>query len=190
MVKCIAGHIACLMQWFFSQEMLVSIQKPDPNQPKTNQYIYKLSYVKRIRGRNETYRLEYKQFSDIDFREIPENVKQIFGRFVEYTFDIPELGEKVLFRCPNAGGLLDEKIYYARKYCILKTLLLAGKPITDPEYKDITLEECERFYQKFKRAILALIRGLYKRRFPELSSEELEAKSMEALKKRIDKCTN
>lgn len=191
-VKCISGHIACLIQWFFNiegKEMIVSIQNPDPAQPKTNQYIYKLAYIKTTRG-SSRYRLEYKQFSDIDFREIPENVKQIFGRSVEYIFDIPELEEKVVFRCPNAGGLLDEKIYYAKKYYILKKMLLAGKPITDPEYKDVTIEEAERIHEKFRRAILALIRGLYKRRFPELSSEELEIKSMEALRKRVDKIAN
>ncbi len=191
MVKRISGHIACLIQWFFNNEgenMLVSVQTPDTNAntnvnaKKTNQYIYKLAYVKSSQGSSK-----YKQFSDIDFREIPENVKRLFGRFVEYTFDIPELEEKVLFRCPNAGGLLDEKIYYAKKYYILKNLLVQGKPITDPEYKDVTIEEAERIHEKFRRAIIALIRGLYKRRFPELSAEELEEKSNQALKKRVDK---
>lgn len=186
-VKRISGHIACLIQWFFNNEgenMLVSVQTPDTNAKKTNQYIYKLAYVKSSQGSSK-----YKQFSDIDFREIPENVKRLFGRFVEYTFDIPELEEKVLFRCPNAGGLLDEKIYYAKKYYILKNLLVQGKPITDPEYKDVTIEEAERIHEKFRRAIIALIRGLYKRRFPELSAEELEEKSNQALKKRVDKFT-
>jgi hypothetical protein len=82
---------------------------------------------------------------------------------------------------------LDEKIFYIKKYFNFKDQLNAGQKITDPQYSNITIADCDRFIEKFRKAVLSLIFGLYKRRFPELSKEELEIKAIEGLKKRLTK---
>ncbi len=190
MVSYVAGHIAYLIQWFLGsassgmQRQTISVQAPDPNKPKVNQHIYKLSYIKTSAGSG---RVEYKQFADIDFKEIPSEVKDFFVKATEFTFDIPEIDETVMFRCPNLASLLDEKIHYVIKYFKYRDLIVQNKKIPDAEYENITLEDCNRFIDKFRKAVLALIAGLYKRRFPELSKEEIDKKALEGLKKRIDK---
>jgi len=59
---------------------------------------------------------------------------------------------------------LDEKVYYYAKYMEIKNLLTQNKPITNPEYKTTTIPDCERFLEKFKRAILPLNKGLQRQR--------------------------
>ena len=95
-----------------------------------------------------------------------------FDTATDYSFFISELNTKVLFRCPNLGALLDEKVYYYAKYMELKNLLTQHKPITEPEYKTTTIPDCERFLEKFKRAILPLNKGLQRQRGKQVAAEK------------------
>ena len=45
---------------------------------------------------------------------------------------------------------------------------------TDEEYKNLTIDECNRILDKFKRAILVLNNGLQKNRFPDLAEDKME----------------
>ena len=57
-------------------------------------------------------------------------------------------------------GKLNEKIYYYVKYFNFKQILQNKKIITEDGYQKITIDDCERFLEKFKRAILVMNKGL------------------------------
>jgi len=192
-IKSLSGHLAYLMRWFLNNpetQYVVSVLEPNPTNLRANPFIFKLSYVKtsqRFNPRTKTMVADFKQFSDIDFKDIPQNVKPFFDNYREYPFNIEELGEKVLFRCPNIGSLLDEKIYYYSKYFGFKKMLQERKPITEPGYERLNIIECDRYLDKFKRAILSMNAGLQKQRNPGIMPEELLIKEMNSIKNRLDK---
>jgi len=180
-VQNIAGHVAYLVQWFLNFDKFdISVMSPNPSNPKSNPFIYKLSYIKFSPK-------SFKQFSDIDFKEIPEILKEYFEKStVEYEFDISELGEKVLFRCPNIGAIIDEKLYYYIKYFRFKKMLESGLKIDEEGYERLDVEECTRILDKFKRAIKALNQGLQKQRSTkELTRDELISKEKSFINNRL-----
>jgi hypothetical protein len=190
-VKNLSGHLAYLIRWFLNTpetQYKVSVQPPNPSNTRANPFIFKLSYLK-VRQRSD-YRKQimvddFKQFSDIDFKETPVNIKPYFEKSIDYKFFISELNQSVLFRCPNIGSLLDEKIYYYTKYSEFKKLLEERKPITEEGYEKITIIDCERFIEKFKRGILAMNKGLQKQRNPETLPDELLEKERNSIKTRL-----
>ena len=192
-VKNLSGHIAYLVRWFLNTpetQYSVSVQSPNPANTRANPFIFKLSYIKATKKydfRRNAMVDDFKQFSDIDFKEIPQTIKTFFEKSKEYTFYISELDENVLFRCPNIGALLDEKIYYYLKYTEFKQLLEERKSITEEGYEKLTLFECDRFLDKFKRAILALNKGLQKQRFRGILPDELLEKERNSIINRLDK---
>ena len=192
-VKNLSGHVSYLVRWFLNTpetQYKVSVQAPNPENTKANPFIFKLSYVKVIQKRDYRRQImvdDFRQFSDIDFKEIPQTIKNFFEKSKEYSFFISELNEKVLFRCPNIGALLDEKIYYYAKYTTFKNLLQENKPIPEEGYERLTSFECDRFLEKFKRAILALNKGLQKQRFTGILPDELLIKEKGSIKKRLNK---
>ena len=133
---------------------------------------------------------DFRPISDIDFKEMPQNIKELFGRTNDYKFYIPELEQNILFKCPNTGSLLDDKIYYYIKYIQFKQLLEQNKPVVEPEFERITIPECIRILDKFKRAILALNHSLQKKRFPMLQQNELLEKEKMSIMTRLDKIGN
>ena len=186
-IKNLSGHIAFLIKWFLhipNSPFNISILEPNPENKRTNPYIYKLSYLKQTKKRDYKRQImvdDFKPFSDIDFKETPEPIKPFFDTSTEYVFTITELNTKVLFKCPNLGALLDEKLYYYAKY---KKIIQENKPI--PE-EGLTIEECERLLEKFKRSILAMNKGLQQQRFGELSKEELRNKQIKSIENRLEK---
>jgi hypothetical protein len=105
----------------------------------------------------------------------------------EYKFYISELNQNIIFRCPNLGSILDEKIYYYAKYSELKKLLQEKKPITEEGYQQITIYDCERFLEKFKRAILAMNKGLQKQRKQKYDDDELLEREKNSINTRLTK---
>ena len=135
---------------------------------------------------------DFKQFSDIDFKEMPSNIKTYFeDDSKEYKFEISlsenDPKQHIMFRCPNLGSLLDEKIYYYAKYSNFKQLLQGQKPVTEDGYQKITIPECDRFLEKFKRAILAMNMGLQKQRKQQYDSTELLERAKNSIKIRLGK---
>lgn len=195
-VKNLAGHIAYLVKWFINNlenKFVISVQAPNPENIRANPFIYKISYVKVNQRRD--YRLQrmvddFKPISDIDFKDMPQNIRELFGKTNDYSFYIPELEQNILFKCPNTGSLLDDKIFYYIKYIQFKQLLEQKKPVVEPGFEKITIPECIRILDKFKRAILALNHSLQKKRFPMLGQEELLAKEKTSIMTRVDKISN
>jgi hypothetical protein len=177
-VKNLAGHISYLIKWFLQSpetKYNISVLPPNPANIRANPFIFKLSYVKESKKYDHRKNMmidDFRQFSDVDFKKVPEDVMKHFDTATDYSFFISELNTKVLFRCPNLGALLDEKVYYYAKYMELKNLLTQHKPITEPEYKTTTIPECERFLEKFKRAILPLNKGLQRQRGKQVAAEK------------------
>jgi hypothetical protein len=177
-VKNLAGHISYLIKWFLQSpetKYNISVLPPNPANIRANPFIFKLSYVKESKKYDHRKNMmidDFRQFSDVDFKKVPEDVMKHFDTATDYSFFISELNTKVLFRCPNLGALLDEKVYYYAKYMELKNLLTQHKPITDPEYKTTTIPDCERFLEKFKRAILPLNKGLQRQRGKQVAAEK------------------
>ena len=192
-VKNLSGQLAYLVRWFLNTpetQYKVSVQVPNPENTRANPFIFKLSYVKVIQKRDYRKQMmvdDFKQFSDIDFKDVPQNIKLFFEKSKEYKFYIDELNQNVLFRCPNIGSLLDEKIYYYSKYTEFKNLLEERKPITEEGYENLTYIDCDRFLEKFKRAILAMNKGLQKQRFPGILPDELLIKERSSIINRLDK---
>lgn len=177
-VKNLAGHISYLIKWFLQSpetKYNISVLPPNPANMRANPFIFKLSYVKDAKKYDHRKNMmidDFRQFSDVDFKKVPQDIMKHFDTATDYSFVISELHTKVLFRCPNLGALLDEKVYYYAKYTELKNLLTQNKPITDPEYKTTTIPDCERFLEKFKRAILPLNKGLQKQRGKQVTAEK------------------
>lgn len=192
-MKNLAGHIVYLVKWFINNpenQFVISVQAPNPQNARANPFIFKLSYLKTIKRRDYAQQRmvdEFKPLSDVDFKEMPENIRELFGKTNDYIFYIPELEQRILFKCPNIGSLLDDKIYYYIKYTQIKQLLEEKKPVVEPGYERITIPECIRILLKFKRAILALNHGLQKKRFSMLQEEELIEKEKLSIMTRLDK---
>jgi len=190
-VKNLSGHLAYLIRWFLNTpetQYKVSVQVPNPSNTRANPFIFKLSYVKVLKKQDFRRQImvdDFKQFSDIDFKETPIIVRPYFEKSIDFTFFISELNQTLLFRCPNIGSLLDEKIYYYTKYLEFKKLLEERKPITEEGYEKLTIIDCDRFLDKFKRAILAMNKGLQKQRFPEILPDELSEKERNSIKTRL-----
>jgi hypothetical protein len=190
-IKNLSGHLAYLIRWFLNTsetQYNVSVQVPNLSNVRANPFIFKLSYLKVTKKRNYKNEMvdDFKQFSDIDFKETPESVKQYFENSIAYKFFISELNQTVLFRCPNLGSLLNEKLYYYAKYFKFKKMLEEKKPIQETEYKNLTVIECDRLMEKFERAILAMNEGLQKRRASGLSPDELLKKERSYITSRLD----
>jgi hypothetical protein len=192
-VKNLSGHLAYLIRWFLNTpetQYKVSVQAPNPSNTRANPFIFKLSYLKIKQKQDFRKQImvdDFKQFSDIDFKETPTNIKPYFERSIDFKFFISELNETVLFRCPNIGSLLDEKIYYYAKYFQFKKQLEERKPITEEEYETLTIIDCDRFLDKFKKAIIAMNKVLQKQRFPGILPDELLEKERNSIKTRLTK---
>ena len=191
-VKNLSGHLAYLIRWFLNTpetQYKVSVQAPNPLNTRANPFIFKLSYSKVTQKRDYRRQLmvdDFKQFSDIDFKETPTSVKLYFENSIAYTFFISELNQTLLFRCPNIGSLLNEKLYYYYKYFQFKKLLEERTPITEEGYENVTITDCDRFMDKFARAILAMNKGLQKKRNLGILPDELLEKEKTSIKSRLD----
>jgi hypothetical protein len=191
LVKNLSGHITYLVKWFLKIKLPqtpglvreniidISVLRPNPNNPRSNPFIFKLSYIQQIGG--------FKPISDIDFKEIPENIKPFFEKSVNYQFLISELDERVTFTCPNIVALLEEKLYYYALYTEFKSLLLERQPIRKSGYETLTVDECNRLLDKFSRAIVSLNKGLQMQRFPSASISELHEKESRFVLNRLEK---
>lgn len=197
-VKSLSGNIAYLIKWFLNNIELnfdISILEPPPKEDqgksRNNPYIYKLSYIKSTKRYDYRKRQEipdFKPFSDIDFKEPPEDLKQFFDKTATYTFKIKELDDnEISFTCPNIGSLLDEKIYYYTKYTNYLNKIKNRIQITEHGYEYLDESECIRLLDKFSRAILALNRFLQKNRFPDLSDDKLLDKEKKSIINRLKK---
>jgi hypothetical protein len=104
--------------------------------------------------------------ADIDFKNLTEPIGVFFENVVNYPFFIPELNTHVLFTCPDIESILNEKIYFYIKYTGFLEILKTRNPITEIGYTNLDIRECYRILDKFKRAILAINKGILKQLEP------------------------
>ena len=196
MIKNFAGHLAYLIRWFLTIPETgynISVLVPNPSNTRANPYIFKLSYIKSVKRYDHRKQMqidEYKQFSDIDFKELPENIVTYFENDPrEFGFEISlssDTKQNLLFICPNLGAILNEKIYYYTKYFNFKKLLQNKKQITEDGYQTLTIDECQRILDKFTRAILAINRGLLLQRAHQKHGSDITSLERKSIKKRLD----
>ena len=134
MVDNISGHLALLIRWLlpFYTTVLPPGKNPD---------VYKVSFIKSDRS--------FKAFSDIDLKQIDP----LDPYFKEYSVThgyIDALREDVRFKRPVLEKILEEKIFYYKKYKKLLGQIQQGKEV------DVDAKTCDHFMKKFKRAILAI----------------------------------
>jgi hypothetical protein len=150
-IKRVAGHLASLMKWFVELEKTqcnLSIQAP--NDKDANPDLYKVSYILTgVKGPRKVFRA----FSDIDFKEIPPDDNPYYTHLSDFTYHMDRLGD-IFYLYANLESMLDEKLFYYAKFEELSHLnkIEPGQ----------TPDECRRFMDKFKRAILALNHALQK----------------------------
>jgi hypothetical protein len=65
-------------------------------------------------------------------------------------------------------------------------LLEERTPITEEGYENVTIIDCDRFMDKFARAILAMNKGLQKKRNLGILPDELLEKERNSIKSRLD----
>jgi hypothetical protein len=196
MIKNFAGHLAYLIRWFLTIPETgynISVLVPNPSNTRANPYIFKLSYIKSVKRYDPRKQMQiddYKQFSDIDFKELPENIVTYFENDPrEFGFEISlssDTKQNLLFICPNLGAILNEKIYYYTKYFNFKKLLQNKKSITEDGYQTLTVDECQRILDKFTRAILAINRGLLLQRAHQKQGSDITSLERKSIKKRLD----
>jgi hypothetical protein len=135
MIDNISGHLALLIQWLLPFK--VSVQPPGRNPT-----VYKVSYVSQYGS--------MRAFSDVDFKQV--DVLDPFFKETYMSFPyIHELQEKAMFRRPTIEKVLEEKIFYYKKYeSILKQL---NEGI---EVEGVNKGTCDFFMKKFGRAIMAI----------------------------------
>ena len=205
-IKNLAGHFAYLIRWFLNipehepdPGYKVSVQVPNPINTRANQYIFKLSYIKSLKRYDFKKQMlidDYKQFLDIDFKEVSRDMISYFqDDLKKYNFEISlssDTKQNLLFICPNLGSLLNEKIYYYVKYFKFKQILQNKQIIREDGYQTITIDDCDRFLEKFKRAILVMNKGLQiQRQQPKEKQNQILhydtlASEKESIKKRVN----
>lgn len=134
MVDNISGHLALLIRWLlpFYTTVLPPGKNPD---------VYKVSFIKSDRS--------FKAFSDIDLKQIdPQD--PFFKEYYSSDHHIDALHEDVRFKRPVLEKILEEKIFYYKKYKKLLGQIQQGKEV------DVDAKTCDHFMKKFKRAIHAI----------------------------------
>jgi hypothetical protein len=134
MVDNISGHLALLIRWLlpFYTTVLPPGKNPD---------VYKVSFIKSDRS--------FKAFSDIDLKQI-DPLDPYFKEYSVTYHHIDALQEDARFKRPVLEKILEEKIFYYRKYKKLLADIKPGKEV------DVDAKTCDHFMKKFKRAILAI----------------------------------
>ena len=171
-IKNLSAHLASLLAWFIEiPDIQCRVSILPPEKSKGNPDIYKLAYPFRAAH-------ALKAFSDIDFKEIPEDMKVYYSKCIQYSepIDHEYLDYDVTFTCPNITSMLNEKIFYYTKFLILSYL---------EEREGYTLDQCILFMDKFKRAILALNLGLQTDLHPKLQMPALRQLEIDYLLSRL-----
>jgi hypothetical protein len=162
----VAGHLAQLIKWFIEMPQFgafVSIQEPDEYNPRSNHYIYKLSFE----GKFGSEVRKFKALMDIDFKEIPQEIYFIYDKPHKSRVEIEALHQELLYVSPNIDSLLNEKLFYYIKYFKYLSKIERGMVVTEKHQgrlKEITHADCIHFMKKFSPAILVLTEGIEKTR--------------------------
>jgi hypothetical protein len=107
----------------------------------------------------------YKALADIDFKELPPQIKPYFENTIKFPITAARWGLDLLFECPTINAILDEKIYYLIIYDqILDVSILQNNTIQ--------INDSNFHLTKIYKALNALIAGIVISN-PKLSGHEL-----------------
>ena len=137
----LAAHISFLIKWFLEGAINISLELPNTNVKTLGKDIIKISYLG-FSGR-------YKALCDVGFGKTSEIVRPYFEHPQVFKMHNDELGEDLMFRCPNIDAILDEKLYYYLKFIQLRDIINQGSTIQEEGYEDMNVETLNFFIQKF-----------------------------------------
>jgi hypothetical protein len=175
-IRNLSSHIGYLIKWFLNSQDLQPriMDKISVSLENRNPDIVKLSYVKMNMKYNHKKKImekDYKQFTDIDFKQLPDTIKIYFDDLSSYPYTIQELNTNVLFVTPCLESIINEKLYYYIKFTIYEDYLTRGKPINDIGYDTLTVDESKRLLKKFKKSIIAIANGFVNNKYIGLEIE-------------------
>jgi hypothetical protein len=148
----LSAHIAYLVKWFIPEEINIVVSLPS-NPKNQNREITKILYKDD----------KYKALSDVGFGEMKEDIRRYFETPIYTSFYVDDFETIALFIIPTIDDMLCEKLYFYAKYLIIRDKLKNKIPITETEYKNITIENCDYYIYKFNRAIKQLVNSILKR---------------------------
>lgn len=151
--KELASNIGNLIQWIVPA---LSIQIS----PHQNPDIVKLSLEKE----NINFG-RYKAMADIDFKELPPQIKPYFENTIKFPITVARWGLDLLFECPTIDAMIDEKTYYLIKYNRILD-------VSTQQNDTVKIYDSNFHLLKIYKALKALIEGLVISN-PTLSSRKL-----------------
>jgi hypothetical protein len=200
--KALALNISYLIRWVLNATYEKNL---DSQIMETNPMVVKLAYQAFLRdGKpfgNKT------ALVDIDFSDIPEvnrpfyrnKTKMFYGaakpiRMVDddvFSDDgKPYFGEDMLFYFQSMEQQIHEKLYYYLLYTKYKKQLQERNPVLEEEYKTLTVSTCNYFLAKFKRSLLALLRGYgmnYSNLFSEFAEDDRVSEVLDKVRAELTK---
>ena len=175
----LAAHISFLIKWFLEGAINISLELPNTNVKTLGKDIIKISYLG-FSGR-------YKALCDVGFGKTSEIVRPYFEHPQVFKMHNDELGEDLMFRCPNIDAILDEKLYYYLKFIQLRDIINQGSTIQEEGYEDMNVETLNFFIQKFKRSIKAIVDGLIMQQFGDIDKTEITDNERMILQYKLNK---
>ena len=200
--KALALNISYLIRWFLNT---IYEKNLDSQVMETNPTVVKIAYQAFLRDDkpigNKT------ALMDIDFSEIPEvnqpfytnKIKMFYGsskpvRMVDdeaFSDDgKPYFGEEMLFYFQSMEQQIYEKLYYYLLYTKYKKQLQERNPILEEEYKTLNVHTCNYYLAKFKRSLLALLRGYgfnYLSLFSEFAEDDRVSEVLDEVRRELTK---
>jgi hypothetical protein len=162
-------HIGYLVKWMIPEDINVLVSLPS-NPKNTNKDIAKLVYND---GKI------FKALSDVGFGEISEDIKKYFTDLIYSPIYIDEFNGTSLYVFPNLYDMLAEKLYFYSKYFYLKKKLEDKEPITEKQYVNITIDECNYYMFKFQKAIYKLLEAIANKEYSD--TDDFNRKDSERL---------
>jgi hypothetical protein len=178
-METIAAHISFLIKWFLEDAINISLEMPNTSTRTLGKDIIKISYLG-VSGR-------YKALCDVGFGKTSEIVRPYFEHPQVFKMHNAELGEDLMFRCPNIDAILDEKLYYYLKFIQLRDIINQGSTIQEEGYEDMNVETLNFFIQKFKRSIKAIVDGLIMQQFGDIDKTEITDNERMILQYKLNK---
>jgi hypothetical protein len=155
----LALNISYLIRWFFDSNYKDNL---DSQIMPTNPNVVKFAYQAFMRD-DKTPLGNKLALMDIDFSKIPDENRPFYDGKIKMFHKKSDgsLSEDMLFYFQSLEQQINEKLYYYLLYTKYKKML-QNRPvieITDEKYKKLTVKECNYYLTKFRKSLLALLRG-------------------------------
>jgi hypothetical protein len=181
----LALNISYLIRWILDTKYDRSL---DSQIMETNPTVVKFAYQafmrdgKPLGNKTALMDIDFSKILDVNLPFYKDKIKMFHGKtkLVKnldddvFTDDNkPYFDEEMLFYFQSIEQQIQEKLYYYLLYTKYKKQLREKIPILEEEYKTLTVSTCNYYLAKFKRSLLALLRG-YGMNYSNLFSEFAE----------------